>query len=150
MKRLLLIATLLAAVLLAGCDTFDRRSKEKAATFETLTPEQREKLKRGVIELGNNQDMVYIALGRPDEIRNTETPEGRETVWIYNAYHREYEGNFQTGYRRILVYDAARRRYFVYYDPIYTDVFSEHEDEHIRITFRDDKVVQIEQPKPRT
>lgn len=150
MKRLLLFFALLVAVLLAGCDTFDRRSKEKAVTFESLTPEQREKLKRGVIELGNNQDMVYIALGRPDQTRETDTPEGHETVWIYNSYHREYEGNFQTGYRRILVYDPARKRYFVYYDPIYTEVYSEHEDEHIRIVFRDGKVVQIEQPKPRT
>jgi hypothetical protein len=150
MKRLLFFVTFLAAVLLAGCDTFARRSKEKAATFETLSPEQREKLKRGVIELGNSQDMVYIALGRPDETRETDTPAGHETVWIYNSYHREYEGNFQTGYRRILVYDAARRRYFVYYDPIYTDVYSEHEDEHIRIVFREGRVVQIEQPKPRT
>ncbi|HWL17307.1 MAG TPA: hypothetical protein VNR00_16995 [Opitutus sp.] len=149
MKRLILLPLLLVATLLAGCDTFDRRSKEKAATFESLSPEEREKLRRGVIELGNTPDMVYIALGRPDQRRESDTGQGREMTWIYNTYHREYEGNFHSGYRRILVYDPVRKRYLVYYEPIYTDVYSEHEEEHIRIIFRDGRVVAIEQPKPR-
>ncbi|HYP18390.1 MAG TPA: hypothetical protein VEQ65_14355 [Opitutus sp.] len=148
MKRLLLPLSL-AAALLAGCDTFDRRSQEKATTFESLSPEEREKLKRGMIEIGNTPDMVYIALGRPDEKRDTATAAGRDTVWIYNTYHREYEGAFHAGYRRHLVYDPVRRRYIVFHEPVYTDVYSDREEEHIRITFRDDRVVQIEQPKPR-
>jgi hypothetical protein len=132
---------------LAGCDTFDKRSQEKASTFAALAPEEREKLRRGVIEIGNTPDMVYIALGRPDETRETATPEGRETIWIYNTYHQEYEGNIRTGYRRILLFDPVRNRYTVFYEPVYTDVFSHHEEENIRIVFRDERVVMIEQPK---
>ena len=150
MKRALLLPFLLLAVLLAGCSTFERRSQEKAATFESLSPEEREKLKRGVIEIGNSPNMVYIALGRPDQTRERATAEGRETIWTYTSYHREYEGQYQTGYRRILLYDPVRKRYTVFYDPIYTDVYSNHTEEHIRIKFVDDKVVEIEQPKPRT
>ncbi len=150
MKRVHFLPLLLLAVLLGGCSTFERRSQEKAATFESLSPEEREKLKRGVIEIGNNPDMVYIALGRPDQTRERATAEGRETIWTYNSYHREYEGQYQTGYRRILLYDPVRRRYTVFYDPIYTDVYSDHTEEHIRIKFVDDRVVEIEQPKPRT
>lgn len=149
MKRLFLFPFLLLTVLLAGCDTFDRRSREKAATFETLSPEEREQLKRGVIELGNTFDMVYIALGRPDQTREVEREGARQTEWIYNTYHRNYEGQVFTGYRRILVYDPVRKRYIVFHDPVYTDVFSEHTEEHIRIAFREGKVVSIEQPKPR-
>src|SRR5688572_18440159 len=117
MKRFLFLPILLFAALAAGCSTFEKRSQEKAATFESLTPEEREKLKRGVIEIGNNPDMVYIALGRPDQTRETSTAEGRETIWIYNTYHREYEGQFHSGYRRILLYDPVRKRYTVFYDP---------------------------------
>jgi hypothetical protein len=142
---LLSLATL--SLVLAGCDTFDKRSQERASTFETLGPEEREKLRRGVIEIGNTPDMVYIALGRPDETKETATAEGRETVWIYNTYHQEYEGNIRTGYRRILVFDPGRKRYVVFYEPTYTDVFSHHEEENIRIVFRNDRVVMIEQPK---
>lgn len=151
MKRFPFLILLLAFVaLLAGCSTFERRAEEKAATFETLSPEEREKLKRGVIELGNTPDMVYIALGRPDQTRETETADkGRETVWIYNRYHQEYEGNIHTGYRRVLLYDPHRKRYVVFYDPVYTDVYSEHQEEHIRIVFRDGKVAMVEQPKSR-
>lgn len=146
MKKPFLVPLLLLALTLAGCDTFNRRSQEKAATFETLSPEEREKLRRGVIEVGNTPDMVYIALGRPDETRETTTEAGRETIWTYNTYYQEYEGNIRTGYRRHLVYDPVRKRYFVYYQPTYTDVYSHHEEEHIRIVFRNDKVAVIEQP----
>jgi hypothetical protein len=149
MKSALLLSLSLLTLALAGCDTFDRRSQEKASTFEALAPEEREKLRRGVIEVGNTTDMVYIALGRPDETRETATAEGRETIWIYNTYHREYEGNIHSGYRRILVFDPVRKRYTVFFEPVYTDIYSEHTNEHIRITFKNDRVAIVEQPKVR-
>jgi hypothetical protein len=147
MKKPVLLPLILLTLAFAGCDTFDRRSQERASTFESLTPEEREKLRRGVIEIGNTPDMVYIALGRPDETRDTETADGREKVWIYNTYHQEYEGNVRTGYRRILVFDPVRGRYTVFYEPLYTEVFSHHTEENIRVVFRNDKVAMIEQPK---
>lgn len=149
MKLISPFLALLLGVALAGCDTFDRRAQQKAATFESLAPEEREKLRQGVIEIGNTPDMVYIALGNPDERRESATPDGREMVWVYNSYHQEYEGQFYSGYRRILVYDPRTRRYFVYHDPVYTDVYSEHEEEKIRIKFQNDRVVEIEQPARR-
>ena len=142
-----LVALLFA---LASCDTFDRRSKEKASTFESLSPAAREKLKRGVIEIGNTPDMVYIALGAPDEKHETTTASTHETTWVYNSYHQEYEGNVRSGYHRMLVFDPVTRRYAVFYEPIYTDIYSEHAEENIRIKFRDERVVEIEQPKPRS
>lgn len=147
MKSALLVSLLLVCLGLTGCDTFDRRSQEKASTFASLAPEEREKLRRGVIEVGNTPDMVYIALGRPDEKRDKTTAEGKETTWVYNSYHREYEGNIHSGYRRILVFDPVRKRYTVYFEPVYTDIYSEHTEENIRITFLNDKVNSIEQPK---
>ena len=149
MKFPLLVSAVLLSVALAGCDTFARRSGEKAAVFAALTPAQREKLKQGVIGIGDTPDMVFIALGRPDEKRETATAGGRETIWIYDSYHQEYEGNLQTGFHRLLVYDPVRKSYLVYYDPIYTDIYSERTEENIRVTFRDGKVAVIEQPKPR-
>lgn len=147
MKKPLLFSLAILTIALAGCDTFDRRSQERASTFSTLAPEEREKLRRGIIEIGNTPDMVYIALGKPDESRETATAEGREVVWIYNSYHQEYEGNIRTGYRRILVFDPVRNRYVVFYEPLYTDVFSHHTEENIRIVFKNDRVALIEQPK---
>ena len=147
MKKPLQFFVPLLILILAGCSTFEKRSEEKASTFATLSPEEREKLRRGVIEIGNSPDMVYIALGRPDETRDTATPEGRETVWIYNRYYQEYEGNFRSGYRRILVFDPVRKRYVVFIEPVNTDVISHHAEDNIPIVYRDDPEVPIEQPK---
>lgn len=144
---LLPVLTLLAVLVTAGCDTFDRRSQQKADTFAALSPEEREKLKRGVIELGNSPDMVYIALGRPDERHEQTTTEGQELTWVYNSYHQEFAGTLHTGYRRVVLLDPGTRRYYVYFEPVYADVYQDHLEERIRIKFRDAKVVEIEQPK---
>ncbi len=149
MKPTILFLAALFLLSLTACDTFEHRSKQKAETFASLSPEAKDKLKRGVIELGNTPDMVYIALGEPDEKHDSTTAQGRETTWIYNSYHQEYEGNVHTGYHRMLVYDPATKRYAVFYEPVYTDVYSEHAEERIRIKFKDDRVIEIEQPKTR-
>ena len=148
MKPLLLPALALAAALLAGCDTFERRAQEKSAAFATLTPAQRAQLKQGSINIGDTTDMVYIALGEPDEKRETATAAGRRTVWIYHSYYRENVGVVTGAYRRDLVYDRATRRYVLVYAPLppatIDDVVTE---EVIRVTFRDGKVAEIEKPK---
>jgi len=148
MKRFALLLVSFAALLLSGCDTFNRRAQEKAPTFERLSPDERAKLKRGEIEIGNSPDMVYIALGRPDAKREFTTARGHEMVWTYNTYHREYEGDVHAGYRRYVVWDARIRRYVVFYEPVYAEVYSEHHEENIRVKFIDGKVAEIEQPKP--
>lgn len=140
-------ALALLAAVFAGCSTFESRSREKAATFASLSPAEREKLKHGVIELGNTPDMVYIALGHPDERHESTNAQRRRTVWVYNSYFQDYEGSFHTGYRRFVVYDPIRKRYNVFFEPTYTDVYSEHEEERIRITFENGHVIAIEQPK---
>lgn len=147
MKIIFPLLAVLLGVALTGCDTFDRRARQKAAVFEALAPEQREKLRRGEIELGNTPDMVYIALGAPNERREKATPNGQEMTWVYNTYFQQYEGEFHAGYRRYVVFDPRSRRYIIYHEPVYTDVYSEHEEENIRIKFRDNRVIEIEQPK---
>ena len=147
--RLPLFILGLLAVALTGCDTFQHRAQQKAATFASLTPAQREKLKRGVIGLGDTPDMVYIALGAPDEKQEKTTAKGRETDWIYNTYHEEYAGNYFAGFHRTLVYDPVHKRWVVFFEPVHTDVFQQTEEENIRVTFRAGHVVAIEQPERR-
>ncbi len=146
MKRLLLFCACLC-VLLAGCESFEHRAKKNPALFASLSPEQREKLSHGVVSIGDTPDMVYLALGTADEKFDTTTTAGTETVWVFYSYHQEYEGNFQTGFHRHLLYDPVHKVYRVYFEPLYTDVYSEQAEENIRVTFRAGKVVSIEQPK---
>jgi hypothetical protein len=146
-RTLPLLVAALTLLALAGCDTFENRTRQKAAVFAALDPQTRAKLQGGVIELGQTPDMVYIALGAPDDEYENASAHGTEKTWIYNSYHQEFAGNQQTGYRRVLVYNPDTRRYTSCFEPVCTNIFVEHTEERIRITFRDGKVTVIEQPK---
>ncbi|MBS0633585.1 MAG: hypothetical protein JSS11_16870 [Verrucomicrobia bacterium] len=149
MKRpLLLLSAVLALAALSGCDTFESRAKKKPEVLAALDPAAREKLRRGIIEIGNTTDMVYLALGQPDDEYETTSARGKEKTWIFNSYQQDYAGTVQTGYHRMLVYDPATKGYIVYFEPVYNNVYTERIEERIRITFQDGKVTVIEQPKP--
>lgn len=145
MRPFLLV--LLFATLLSGCSTFERRSAEKSATFNQLDEATRQRLKERDITVGDTQDMVYIALGVPDEKRDRITLDASETTWIYNAYWQEYQGQALVGYRRHVVFDPGSRRYRVYYTPVEQSVYAQREEERIRVTFDRGQVTSIEQVK---
>ena len=137
--------SLLVLLLLAGCNTFERRAKEKSAVFSALDPATQARLEARQIEVGDTQDMVYIALGAPDEKRDLVTPEGRTTTWVYSAYWQEDQGTRLVGYRRNVVYDAASKSYRVYHEPDYQPVYAPRMEDRVRITFQDGRVTVVEQ-----
>jgi hypothetical protein len=136
---------LLLAVLLSGCNTFERRAEEKAGVFASLDEATRERLRERNLNVGDTLDMVYIAMGAPDERRVRHSADGSETTWIYNAYWQEYQGQALVGYRRYVVRDAKTGRFQVFYEPVRDSVYVPREEERIRVTFRGDRVVAIEQ-----
>lgn len=138
---------LVVAAALAGCSTFERRAEEKSATFNQLDEATRQRLKERDITVGDTQDMVYIALGVPDEKRDRLSLDGSETTWVYNAYWQEYQGQALVGYRRHVVFDPGSRRYRVYYTPVSQSVYAEREEERIRVTFNNGTVSSVEQVK---
>jgi hypothetical protein len=142
--RTLFMVTLLGAWL-AGCNTFERRAEEKSDTFFALDEATRERLRERNLRVGDTLDMVYIAMGAPDERRVRHSADGSDTTWVYNAYWQEYQGQALVGYRRYVVRDSETGRYRIYYEPVRESVFAPREEERIRVTFRDDKVTAIEQ-----
>ncbi len=142
--RFLLAGT---ALVLAGCNTFERRSQERASTFNQLDQATRDRLKQREIFVGDNFDMVYIALGAPDEKRERATAEGTETTWIYNQYWQEYHGERTVGYQRFAVYNPRSRSYIIYYRPVREALYAERMEERLRIFFRNGQVSAIEQAK---
>lgn len=135
-----LAALALGAIGLAGCDTFAHRARQRSATFESLTPQDQQRLQRGAINPGDNQDMVYIALGQPDERRDVLTADGNQSVWVYRTYWQQYEGTAWLGYRRVIV--PSGRGYIVYHEPVTQDIYRTHADERTRVTFDRNGVVQ--------
>lgn len=136
----------LAAILaLGGCDTFASRARQKAAVYQSLPPATQQRLKQGHISIGDSPDMVYIALGRPDETRETKTAQGVRTTWIYRTYGQDYEGSEWVGWRRVIVPMRNGRGFAVFHEPVSADVYRTHVDDVIRVTFVNGAVAGVAQ-----
>lgn len=146
---LILVAGLATAVAFTGCNTFSSRAREKSETFESLAPAEQQRLQRGTINVGDTEDMVYIALGYPDERRNISNADGTQNVWSYKTYWQQYEGTRWAGYRRIIVPAAGRRGFVVYHEPVTYDLYRTHVDETIRVTFQNGVVSMVDQQQQR-
>jgi len=148
MKPLLVLLLGLAA-LMSGCNTVNSRITEKASLFNALDPATQQRLKNYTLQIGDTSDMVYIAFGHPDFIRQNTTTEGQTTTWVYTHRWQEYEGSRFAGYDRRAYIDRRDNTRRVYYEPVRVNVYRDYEEEFLRVTFKDDKVTAIEQAKQR-
>jgi hypothetical protein len=138
---------LMALLFLAGCSTIDKRIQEKSALFNGLDAPTQEQLRKGIVEIGYSPDMVYIALGKPDGIRDRVSADGRELIWTYTSYTQDYAGTGVVGHRRRVLYDPVLKRSYLYWEPVVSDFYHTRVDDRIRITFRDGLVTVIEETK---
>ena len=145
MHRLFALTCL--ALLLGGCSTISSRIEEKSAAFSALDADTQNKIRLGRVEVGYSPDLVYIALGAPDERLTKTSTTGTNETWIYNSYRQEYLGSAHTGYRQYVVIDSKTRQAVVIYEPVYSSVYRDRVDERIRINFKARQVESIEQVK---
>jgi hypothetical protein len=138
---------LVSLAFVAGCQTVDSRIKEKPEVFAKLDPATQDKVKQGIIELGYNEDTVYLALGAPDRKRESVSATGTSVTWIYNTYYDRYEGGIYSSYHRSVYFDPYLRAYRMYYRPVFADTYVQEKEERIRVVFKDGKVAVIEQAK---
>jgi len=143
--RLLALSCLV--LLFGGCSTIPSRIEEKSAAFSALDADTQNKIRLGRVEVGYSPDLVYIALGTPDERLSKTSTSGTTETWIYNSYRQEYLGNARTGYRQYVVIDPKTRQAVVIYEPVYSSVYRDRVDERIRINFKATQVESIEQVK---
>ncbi len=149
MNRRLLTTFMLAASLgfLAGCQSVDDRIKQKPEVFAGLDAATQDKIKQGIIDLGYTHDMVYLALGAPDQKRESVSAAGLTTIWIYNTYYERYDGTQMIGYERRVYFDPFLRSYRLYYHPAFVEAYRDAKEERIRVVFKDGKATVIEQTK---
>ena len=147
MKMLPVLGLLGLALFVSSCSTVDNRIKEKSAVFASLDPQAQARLKQGIIDIGYTMDMVYIALGKPDEVREKTTEKGKDTTWIFKNYWQDYQGSTVVGYHRYVYYDPTAKAYRVYYEPVRTEIYRERSEERTRVSFVDGHVTAIEQAK---
>jgi hypothetical protein len=136
-----------ALVFAAGCQSIDSRIKEKPDVFAKLDPDTQAKIRQGIIDLGYTEDMVYLALGAPDQKRDSISANGRTLTWIYNTYYERYEDAHYVGYYRNIYFDPYLRSYRLYYHHAFSDVVVAEKEERIRVVFKDGKAAVIEQAR---
>jgi hypothetical protein len=148
MKRTLIAACVLAtALLVAGCNTVDSRIEKRRAAFEQLAPEVQQRIREGKIALGDSPDAVWIALGRPDEVRRRETREGTDEVWIYSRAHIVNEGFTTIGYNRQVLRDSKGRIVAITLDPVYAHSNRIEVEPVLRLVFAKGVITEIEETK---
>ncbi|MCR6656004.1 MAG: hypothetical protein NVV63_09330 [Opitutus sp.] len=140
MKKILFYLGLAGALaVMAGCSSPQSRIQKNPEAFNRLTPAQQEAIKAGRIDIGFDGEMVKLALGDPDRVRERIDANGRSEVWDYVTYEGTdgmilYRGWYHRGWRHPMF-------------PYYLDYGSRREREKVRVTFKDGKVVSIEQDK---
>ncbi len=149
MNRRILTTFMLAASLgfLVGCQTVDDRIREKPEVFANVDAATQDKIKQGIIDLGYSEDMVYLALGAPDQKREAVNADGRTVTWIYNTYYQRYDGTAFVGYNRRVYFDPYLKTYRLYYHPVFAETYRDEKEERIRVIFKEGKASVIEQTK---
>ena len=130
-----------AAALLAGCSTPGSRISRNPEAFARLAPQQQELIKKGQIAIGFDQEMVQLALGEPDHIITRTDATGVSDIWSYTTYELP-DG--------MPLYRGWYHRYYGFRDPLYPYYLSSpyrREYEHLRVIFKDGRVVAVEQRK---
>lgn len=81
------ISCLGVLLLLAGCATgsVQTRRLEKPSVYASLPPEQRAMVDQGQISIGMPMDAVYIAWGKPAQILQGESANGKTTTWLFHG-----------------------------------------------------------------
>jgi hypothetical protein len=148
MKNPLVILLLGVGLLAAtGCQNFEHRVKQKAALVATLDDATQARLRAGEIRLGDSEDLVFLARGKPDEKKLTTTASGETTTWVYNRYWQEYRGETAGGFQPRLRRDPTTGATSTYMEPVYRPIYADRAQAVLRVTFTEGKVSVIERPQ---
>lgn len=79
-----ILLPLVAVAVLAGCSTPQSRAQRNPELLASLPPEVQERVQRGEIDIGDSQEVVRVALGKPDRRYTELTEAGRTEVWAYH------------------------------------------------------------------
>lgn len=137
-KKIVWIVPVLAWIFFAfGCaHTPETRIAKNPELFERLTPEEQESVKAGQVQIGYTPEMVFLALGEPDQKITRRTKEDELNVWIYQG--------------RFVSTETVRvRDQFGVFRPVHPTLYLDRTVEHIytkaRVVFEDGRVISIEQ-----
>lgn len=141
MKTFLSLVALIGGLaLLAGCTSPEARIKQNPEIFAKLTPDQQQAIRQGRVEIGFDMDMVKLALGEPDRVRERVDASGRSEVWEYMTYEGPDGAVLYRGWYHRRWADPT-------FYPYYVDYPGRRAVAKDRIVFQDGKVTSFEREK---
>lgn len=81
--KLLMTLALAASFVILGCSSVGSRIKENERLFGTLAPEAQAQIQNGRIDRGFTEDMVHMAMGKPDAKETVQRDGKTVLVWKY-------------------------------------------------------------------
>lgn len=142
------IAIIGLATLLAGCEStgssLTPRIQEHSETFASLDPATQQRIKQGVIHSGDTTDMVYMAVGQPDEVEVINQPDGsRYEIWHYLETVQEYVSEETVAYEDHSDYNIHTGQRIHYKLPVREKVYHNVKRPGFQLIVRNDQVISL-------
>ena len=136
---------LLTSVLsLTGCESVSTRIKEREAVYRGWSQPTQERIKRGEIKVGDGFDMVYVALGSPDEMETFTVKNGGVlTIWGYPKIKQRLAAEETVNYEDVSDYNIATGERVHYQVPNRQKVFRTEKSNGMQVIFRDGAVTSV-------
>lgn len=83
MKTPMMASFWVVLLVAAGCTSVDSRVQDHQAAFAAWPAEVQTKVRAGKVEVGFTQEMVSVALGKPDRVMSRTSDRGVEEGWVY-------------------------------------------------------------------
>ena len=139
MHRLPVLLACATAAFAAGCTT-----ARTPTTATSLEPKIRAQVEKGIVEPGFTPEMVFLALGKPTEPAQSIVDATTNGTWVYRDFQAKDRQLVKPGFRRHIVFDAAKKADVIVTEPLNRDAISKLQANSLYITFRDGRVVDIQ------
>lgn len=132
------------AVLLSGCESIDTRIRERSSAFGSWSPPTQERIRRGELKIGDNLDMVYIALGEPDSLQVIPHDDGSTvSIWSYPDIKQRFMTNEIVGYEDHSEFDVATGQRIHYKVPNRQQVYKNTKEPGLQVIFRNGVITSV-------
>lgn len=135
----------LFCIFLSGCmttqDRRDKRITQNIDLFYEYTEGERAKIRRGDIDIGFNEDMVYLAIGKADRVARLRNTDGESVTWQYfrHIHHSDYDT-----IRMPVTWVDEQGRSHIRYDYVTVDRSWSERQLKTQIEFENGQVVSVE------
>jgi len=136
------LGTLISLALLGCGTTTSSRIKQKQSVFDAYPSDVQERVKKGQVRVGDNEDLVYMAWGKPDHKYDRTTKSAPSEIWAYSDYKSTPERQRVAGEFR---YRDSKGQWRTAHDDIWVDVDVRHEYDAKRAEFQNGTVISIEE-----